>query len=412
VKLLDFGIAKMGVLQETKASVVLGTPSYMAPEQARGESVGPALDLYAMGVILFELVTGTLPYTGDTAVRVIYQHLEAPIPLPSSRNPSLPGALDTIIGRLLAKRPHERHGSAEELRRELGRLKVAVSDPSALTTIEEPIEAFDAREPLEQTFVKGRTPEPASLELGRTGVLEATRPAPAPAPAGPSTGELTKAVQPKRGPVFAIGAAAVLLGAGATWLATRSPTPPPTPAPAVVAPIPAAAGAEPSPVVAPAVAPPPASPVAEPGVAPAVAPPAPTVAEPLVGAPPAPSAVAQPNSEPAKPIERPKADDAKSGRERLQRQLKTLERNTAKAKAAGDDVQLLERQLSIVRTRREVARSPEDLEALQVALERIAGRPPRALISSSRGTSRAAGGCACSGCRRGTRSASAPASRS
>jgi eukaryotic-like serine/threonine-protein kinase len=82
VKVIDFGIAKLGVIgstPSTRASLMIGTPSYMAPEQARGGSVSPALDLYAVGVMAFEMLTGQLPFVGDSVVAVLMQHAEAPI---------------------------------------------------------------------------------------------------------------------------------------------------------------------------------------------------------------------------------------------------------------------------------------------------------------------------------------------
>ncbi len=367
VKLLDFGIAKMGVVQETKASVVLGTPSYMAPEQARGESVGPALDLYAMGVILFELVTGSLPYTGDNAVRVIYQHLEAPIPTPSSRNPSLPGTLDAIIMRLLSKRSHERHGSADELRRELARLRVAVSDPSALKTIDEPIAPFDPMQPLEQTFVKARTPEPGvPPAVNGTGVLApdvaarartlasevpdviappVATPVAALASRGPPTADLAQSVKKSRAPLAVLGLLGAVVVAAVAWVARGSTEA--LPAVAAVAPLQVA---QPEPVASH---------------------PTPTsVAEPQPPVEPTPVVEAKP----VEPTTDAKADAQKrlTPRQRLQDKVRLLDRGVARAKKGGLDVQLLERQLTMVRSRLDTANSPDELEQLQVAVDRIA----------------------------------------
>src|SRR5581483_2559524 len=78
VKLLDFGIAKLGVMggnsPQTNASMLVGTPSYMAPEQARGGAVTPAMDLYAVGIIAFEMLTGELPFSGESVVEVLMKH--------------------------------------------------------------------------------------------------------------------------------------------------------------------------------------------------------------------------------------------------------------------------------------------------------------------------------------------------
>ncbi|MFO0599992.1 MAG: protein kinase [Myxococcaceae bacterium] len=120
VKLLDFGIAKLGVLSAntpaSRASLMIGTPTYMAPEQAAGGVVGPALDLYAIGIIAFELITGAPPFTSDSVVGLLMKHQSEPPPhLP----PDVPAALDALVQRLLAKHPADRPASAEAVREEL-----------------------------------------------------------------------------------------------------------------------------------------------------------------------------------------------------------------------------------------------------------------------------------------------------
>jgi serine/threonine-protein kinase len=106
--LADFGIARLveGSSVATATGMLQGTPSYMAPEQALGEKVGPAADVYALGVMAFECLTGRVPYTGTTPVAVLMKHVHEPVPAP------LPGELPPPLGdtlrRALAKRPHER----------------------------------------------------------------------------------------------------------------------------------------------------------------------------------------------------------------------------------------------------------------------------------------------------------------
>ncbi len=112
VKIMDFGLAK--TLEEVRRSstVIGGTPTHMAPEQAAGEAVDPRTDLYALGVTLFELLTGELPFgAGDLA----WQHRHAPPPDPRGLVPDLPGALSALVLALLAKRPAERPASAAEV---------------------------------------------------------------------------------------------------------------------------------------------------------------------------------------------------------------------------------------------------------------------------------------------------------
>ncbi len=134
VKLLDFGIAKLGVLgatPQTRASMLVGTPSYMAPEQARGGPVSPAMDLYAVGIIAFEMLTGELPFTGESVVEVLMKHAEEPPPKPSTLLMSIPDDLDELVTKLLAKEPGDRYQSADEVREFVTRVRKSLSESTA-----------------------------------------------------------------------------------------------------------------------------------------------------------------------------------------------------------------------------------------------------------------------------------------
>jgi serine/threonine-protein kinase len=122
VKVLDFGIAKLSEPgaggQLTGTGIVCGTPGYMSPEQARGEELDARSDLYAVGVILYELLTGRLPFESETPMGFVAKHMtEIPVP-PSERRPDvgISAGLDDIVMRTLAKGRDERPASAEELR--------------------------------------------------------------------------------------------------------------------------------------------------------------------------------------------------------------------------------------------------------------------------------------------------------
>lgn len=116
VKLTDFGVAHtLDSVQVTSAGMVIGTVDYMAPEQARGETVGPPADLYAVGVVMFELLTGRLPYTGDNTMQIIMGHIQQPIPSVASQGQQIPPALERVIQRALAKDPRTRFQSAQEM---------------------------------------------------------------------------------------------------------------------------------------------------------------------------------------------------------------------------------------------------------------------------------------------------------
>jgi len=100
-KLADFGLARTADSQLTTEGTIVGTVSYLAPEQALGEEIDHRADLYALGVMLYELTTGQLPFTGDDPVAVILQHLHAPVVPPSTHDPEIPPAVDALIVRLL-----------------------------------------------------------------------------------------------------------------------------------------------------------------------------------------------------------------------------------------------------------------------------------------------------------------------
>jgi len=118
----DFGTARMvgraGVgLGEglTQSGSMMGTPGYMAPEQAMGEGVDHRADLYSLGVMAFEMLTGQLPYQAENPMQVVIQHLNEPVPSACAWDPRLPAAVDDVLRRAMAKDPGARYGTASEL---------------------------------------------------------------------------------------------------------------------------------------------------------------------------------------------------------------------------------------------------------------------------------------------------------
>jgi beta-lactam-binding protein with PASTA domain/tRNA A-37 threonylcarbamoyl transferase component Bud32 len=120
VKVTDFGIAKsVSDLGLTEAGLALGTAHYFSPEQAKGERVVPASDIYALGVTLYEMLTGKLPFESDSVMGLAYKHLSEPPRPPRELNPSVPARLEAIVMKALAKDPNERFASAAEMEKAL-----------------------------------------------------------------------------------------------------------------------------------------------------------------------------------------------------------------------------------------------------------------------------------------------------
>jgi len=122
VKVTDFGIARAGASQMTEAGSIVGTAQYLSPEQARGAGVDQRSDLYSVGVVLYELLTGKVPFTGESPVEIAMKHLSDTPPPPSELNAEVPAELDMIVMRALAKDPARRYQSAEQMNADLERV--------------------------------------------------------------------------------------------------------------------------------------------------------------------------------------------------------------------------------------------------------------------------------------------------
>ncbi len=174
--LTDYGIARLlGGTTFTASGMVMGSAHYMAPEQAQGLAVDVRTDLYALGVVIFEMLTGRVPFDADTTGSVLAQHLVAPVPLLSSYNPRLPAGVQAVLEKALAKEPGARYQTAQELGQALAsaltlpptRVESAQPAPPQQETRRVVEASQGPAGPLEvpYTFIPGETP--ARTGLGR-----------------------------------------------------------------------------------------------------------------------------------------------------------------------------------------------------------------------------------------------------
>jgi len=181
--LTDFGLARIAQASESTLSqdMLIGTPQYISPEQARGEPATERSDLYSLGVVLFEMFTGRVPFSADTPYAVIHDHIYSPLPLPTSINPQLSPEIERVLLKVLAKDASARYASATELMTALERAAGPAS--SAVTISPAPL----------PTTLPPTVPEQVSV-----GVSVPSSP---PAPAAPAVPQRSRAKT-----VFALGA--------------------------------------------------------------------------------------------------------------------------------------------------------------------------------------------------------------
>jgi eukaryotic-like serine/threonine-protein kinase len=136
VKVADFGLARaQAAAGHTRAGLLIGTVAYLPPEQVTGGSTGPRGDVYSAGVMLFELLTGHPPFTGDTPLSVAYQHVNSGVPAPSSVVPGIPAAVDQLVLAATSRDPARRPADAGEFARAVRRVREGLGEPSGLTGV-------------------------------------------------------------------------------------------------------------------------------------------------------------------------------------------------------------------------------------------------------------------------------------
>src|SRR5919205_433133 len=159
LKVTDFGIARSGASQMTEVGSIIGTAQYLSPEQARGAPVDQTSDLYSVGVVLYELLTGVVPFSGESPVEIAMKHLSSTPEPPSAKRAEIPRELDLVVLRALAKDPADRYQSAEEMDADLARVARGAGVSPAT---EEAATAIIARPP--PTAVTAITPPRAAAE--------------------------------------------------------------------------------------------------------------------------------------------------------------------------------------------------------------------------------------------------------
>jgi serine/threonine-protein kinase len=136
VKVADFGLARaLSVAGHTRAGLLIGTVAYVPPEQVTGGATGPRGDVYSAGVMLFELLTGQLPFTGDTPLSIAYQHVNADVPAPSALAPGIPAPVDQLVLAATSRDPARRPADAGEFLRAVRHVREGLPQPSGLTGV-------------------------------------------------------------------------------------------------------------------------------------------------------------------------------------------------------------------------------------------------------------------------------------
>jgi serine/threonine-protein kinase len=173
VKVMDFGIARAladSGNSVTRTAAVIGTAQYLSPEQARGESVDPRSDVYSLGCVLYEMITGEPPFVGDSPVAVAYQHVrEDPVP-PSQRHSGISPELDAVVLKALAKNPDNRYQTAAEMRADLVRVHSGEKPeaPKVLTHAERTMMLAPSRSNLRADAARAASYDYAASERGGT----------------------------------------------------------------------------------------------------------------------------------------------------------------------------------------------------------------------------------------------------
>ena len=154
LKILDFGIATAkGSAQLTQANNVMGSVHYLAPELAKGEPASPQSDIYALGIVFYEMLTGDVPFKADQAVQIALQHMREPMPSVRKANPNVPQSVENIIIRATAKNPKLRYQSCDEMLKDLEKCMLPEHQNDKPLSLNDPIEKTPTKQEKEDTKV-------------------------------------------------------------------------------------------------------------------------------------------------------------------------------------------------------------------------------------------------------------------
>ena len=154
LKILDFGIATAkGSAQLTQANNVMGSVHYLAPELAKGEPASPQSDIYALGIVFYEMLTGDVPFKADQAVQIALQHMREPMPSVRKANPNVPQSVENIIIRATAKNPRLRYQSCDEMLKDLEKCMLPEHQNDKPLSLKDPIDKTPTKQEKEDTKV-------------------------------------------------------------------------------------------------------------------------------------------------------------------------------------------------------------------------------------------------------------------
>lgn len=213
VKVADFGLVRSVDTVTSTTGAVLGTVSYLAPEQIEHGTADPRVDVYACGVVLYEMLTGAKPHSGDTPAQVLYRHIHEDVPPPSAAVPGLAYELDELVAAATARSPELRPqdavaflAQAREARARVGDERLDVVPPQAVSALHDNAEDRTSVIPRALTVPRPLPVDEEGAALNRTSVLQSP---PADPPPGRRTG------RPRRGLVTVVAAVLLVLGVGA-----------------------------------------------------------------------------------------------------------------------------------------------------------------------------------------------------